>query len=97
LEAAVVAAPAEAEMEATLLAGYVRVHCKAASLPDGDVKVRFREAAPPVPAVTEFKVKASVCPKSGCSDANKTITAIRTTSAPLSCFRVICPFVTYTA
>jgi len=97
LEAALVAAPAEAEMEATLLAGYVRVHCKAASLPDADVNVRFSDAVPPAPAVTEFKVKESVCPKSGYSDANKTIAAIRTTSAPRSCFSVKSPFATLTA
>ena len=60
-EAFVAAVPALAEMAVTSLAGYVRVHCKAAgSLPTGDVKFRFSATVPSEPAVPDITVNVSV-------------------------------------
>lgn len=99
LEAFVAAAPALAETVTRLLAGYVRVHSTAAGwLPDGNVKVRFRDAIPPVPTAPEARDRESTCPEAGYSDANMTIaiTIIRATPAPLRCFHAICLCATVT-
>jgi hypothetical protein len=56
--------PATAEIEMTLLAGKVSVHCNAAgSLPAGEVRVRFKETVPLVAVVPEDRANESVCPK----------------------------------
>jgi hypothetical protein len=88
LDALVAAVPALAEMETTLLGGYVKVHCKAAgSLPAGDVKFRFTDIAPPVPTFADPNVKESVCPKAEDNDANRAIEIIRTILVQLSSVR----------
>lgn len=54
------AAPALAEIDTTLAAGYVSVHCKAAgSLPEGEVKTRPKDTLPLAPAVPDDSVIAS--------------------------------------
>lgn len=74
MPAPVAAAPATAEIEATLAAGYVSVHCTAAgSLPDGEVRVRLSETAPFVAAVPEDSDNASVCPKQLKVDSKKAV------------------------
>jgi hypothetical protein len=96
LAALAAAGPALAEMEATLPAGYVRVHWTAAgSLPDGDVKFRFSEAVPPT-TMPELRDKESVCPKAGYSDDASKAIKIKRLPVPLGCFLVACLIVTLT-
>jgi len=76
LEAFAAAVPALAEMEATSLAEYVRVHCKVAgSLPDGDVKFT-------VGGAPGAKVNESACPKAGNEAAANASAIIPTTPVP---------------
>jgi hypothetical protein len=66
LPALIAAIPAIAEMETTLLGGYVTVHWTAAgSLPDSDIRFRLSETVPFDAAVPDDSVKESVCPKHG--------------------------------
>ena len=58
--AAVRAVPALAEMDMTLAAGYVSIHCRAAgSLPEGEVRTRFKDTVPFAPAVPDDSAMAS--------------------------------------
>jgi hypothetical protein len=62
------AVPATAEMEAMSVGVYCSVHSTAAgSLPAGDAKVRFSDAAP-LTAVADDKASESVCPKAACAN-----------------------------
>jgi len=60
LTAVVRGVPALAEMDTTLAAGNVSVHCKAAgSLPEGEVRTRLKETLPLAPAVPDDSAIAS--------------------------------------
>jgi len=72
LPALVAAVPAIAEMETTLLGGYVKVHWRAAgSLPAGDVRLRLREAVPLAAAVPDDSCRESVCAEPGRNERTK--------------------------
>jgi len=74
LPALVAAVPAIAEMETTLLGGYVKVHCRAAGwLPAGDVRVRLRETVPLAAAVPDDSCRESVCAEPGRNERTKRI------------------------
>jgi hypothetical protein len=64
LPAPVIADPALAEMEVTFAAGYVKLHWTAAgSLPDGEVRFRFRDKVPLDVAAPDDKARESVWAK----------------------------------
>ena len=92
MPAAVAAAPAVAEIEVTDAGAYVRVHWTAAgSLPVGDVKFKFRDTVPFVPAVPDDRLKESVCPNRTCVNSRKKTPEI-SAGRPLAIYFVIYPF-----
>lgn len=84
-EALLNAAPAVAEMETTLVVGYVNVHCSdAGSLPEGEVNVKFRETVPFAAAVPDDRANESVCAMAA---GTKRRSAMATADAPRPCSR----------
>jgi hypothetical protein len=84
-EALVDAAPAVAEMETTLAAGYVNVHCSdAGSLPEGEVNVKFSETVPFAAAVPEDRANESVCAMAAGAKRRR---AMAMADVPRSCSR----------
>ena len=73
-EALLNAAPAVAEMETTLVVGYVNVHCSdAGSLPEGEVNVKFRETVPFAAAVPDDRANESDWQKAAAPDMKNAI------------------------
>ena len=74
LAAAVAATPALTEIEATLLGGYVNIHCTAAGeLPAGELNTKFRAISPLEAAVPEERAKISgpAWPNKALADTSK--------------------------
>jgi len=65
LLAASAAAPDVAEIYVTLLAGYVKVHCSAASAPVAEANVRLKATVPSAAATPEDNDRVSVWPNDG--------------------------------